>query len=512
MASNMTLESACGEDSIFERVLWVSLADFMKNTNSNQFSLPGLRISLVPIFFLILFLGLAIFRYDDPSSGPNQIALMFAGLLALGLALVSHRPRRELWNKCLENLKVALMPISILCLIGVLIGAWVLGGIVPALVVWGLKLLSPTFFLFSACIICSLVSLFTGSSWSTAGTMGASLIIIAGAMKIHPGLAAGAIICGSYFGDKMSPLSETTNLASAMARTDLYTHIRHMFYTTLPSIALTLLIFLLIGLFSDAGQFQESRSQEVTHSINALFDTSLYVLITPLLILVMIALRIPAIPTLAIGALLGILQAFLFQGAFIDSFATSRGLGFYQAFGELSFQASVTGLQFKLKGVDDLLNRGGLFGMFNTVWLIIAAMIFGGIMEGAGFLGRIARSILSLASTVGRLIATTIATCFTVNMTASDQYLSIVLTGKMYRETYEQAELDGRNLSRALEDGGTLSSPLVPWNTCGAYMSSVLGVATLTYLPFCFFNIFTPFISILYGFTGWTIKVRKAGM
>lgn len=468
---------------------------------------PGTFESLIPVICLVILLIFCVDIFGDAvASGPNQITLMLAGAIAGIFALLQGCTWHELETGILKNINVSMQALLILIIIGGLIGAWILGGIVPTLVVWGLKLLSPTFFLFATCVICSIVSLATGSSWSTAGTVGLALIAIGHTMGINMGMTAGAIISGAYFGDKMSPLSETTNLAPAMAGTDLFTHVRHMIYTTGPSLVIALIGFLILGFTIDTSHFSSDKIIEVTNAINSKYDTSLYILIPPVLVIFMVVKRFPALPALVVGIFLGVLFAFLFQPQVVHEFSGIKDNYLLAAY-KASFNSVATGFSLTtgVPEVDSLLSRGGMTSMLSTVWLVLAAMTFGGIMEASGMLNKLAEGVLKLAKGTGNLIAATIGTCGFMNLTASDQYLTLVITGRMYKEAYEKAELHPKNLSRALEDAGTLTSPLVPWNTCGAFMAGTLGVATLAYLPFCFLNLINPIVSVIYGYTGYTI-------
>ncbi len=468
---------------------------------------PGLLESLAPVFILILLLVFAVRLFGDAvSGGPNQIALLLASLIAGLFALSQGCKWDDMQHAIIKNIHDSMQAILILLLIGALIGTWILGGIVPTLVVWGLKILSPSMFLFTACIICSFVSLATGSSWSTAGTVGLALIGVAQTMGINIGLAAGAVISGAYFGDKMSPLSDTTNLAPAMAGTDLFTHVRHMVYTTGPSLILALTIFLIFGFTLDFSAYDSEKINAVISALEAKFNTGIFVLVPAVAVIWMVVRKTPAIPAILFGALLGAVFAVLFQPQIVQEFG-----GADVNYATASFKATVlscaTGFQSNsgLAEVDTLLSRGGMSAILPTIWLIVSAMAFGGIMQASGMLYRIADAIVKGAKKTGHLIAATLGTSVFMNATTSDQYLSIVITGRMFRESYEKAGLHPKNLSRALEDAGTLTSPLFPWNTCGQFMASTLGVATWTYAPYCFLNIINPFVSLILGYTGWTI-------
>ncbi|MEM9857937.1 MAG: Na+/H+ antiporter NhaC [Bacteroidota bacterium] len=469
---------------------------------------PSFLLSLLPILFLILLLVANVIIYgEDSSYGPNQIALLlaaaFGGLLSLRLGF----GWSEIEKAIVKSISSSMGAILILLMIGALSGTWLISGVVPAMIYYGLEILNPTIFLFAACIVSAVVSLATGSSWSTAATVGIALIGIGKAMGIHDGVVAGAIISGAYFGDKMSPLSDTTNLAPAMAGTDLFTHIRYMSYTTGPSIIIALIIFLIWGFTLDTSA-DLSQVAEVQKAIKDKFNINFALFLVPVAVIFLIIKKIPALPALLFGSLLGGVFALVFQPQLLDAIS---GISYdtikssYSAVLKAMFtDVSVTTGN---ATVDELLSSGGMAGMLNTIWLILSAMVFGGVLEGAGMLKRIASEIIKLARSTGSLVASTAATCITFNITTSDQYIAIVVPGRMFSKTYKERGLAPENLSRTLEDSGTVTSVLIPWNTCGAYQSSVLGVATSAYLPYCFFNIISPFMTIMFAYLN--IKIRR---
>ncbi len=471
---------------------------------------PTILQALFPILFLIvaLFINVRIFG-DAALDGSNQIILMLSAGVASIVALRLGYKWKKIRTSIVKSISSALSSIIILLLIGSLAGTWLLSGVVPAMIYYGLQVLNPTIFLVAATIVCAIVSVATGSSWTTAATVGIALIGIGTALGLSPGMVAGAIISGAYFGDKMSPLSDTTNLAPAMVGSDLFTHIRYMAYTTVPSITITLIIFLIIGLTQDSSGTTAS-TQEILEAINGSFFISPVLFIVPIVVVIMIIRKIPAIPAIMIGAILGGVFAAIFQPEVVLSVSEYESLsaeayyvGIMKAFyGDIQI---ITGQEI----VDDLMSSGGMYGMLGTVWLIVSAMIFGGVMEGTGMLKRIAESIISLVNSTGSLVASTAGTCVFFNITASDQYLAIVVPGRMYTDTYKEKGLAPENLSRTLEDSGTVTSALIPWNTCGAYHANVLGVATLAYLPFAFFNLISPFMTIFYAYMGIKIRTLK---
>jgi NhaC family Na+:H+ antiporter len=475
---------------------------------------PSLLQASLPIVALIFMLSASVYLYgDNSSSGPNQIALLLSAGVGVPIGIRNGYNWKELEKGIVHGISLAMGAVLILLAVGSLIGTWILSGIVPTMIYYGLKILNPTFFYPLAAIICGIVALATGSSWTTASTVGIALIGIAGALGLSLPITAGAIISGAYFGDKLSPLSDTTNLAPAMAGTDLITHIRHMLWTTIPSMTIAVILYFIIGLFSSASGQMQSIDPIFT-ALSGSFNIRWYLLIPPAIVFVMLAKKMPALPALLIGALLGGLFAVIFQQEatlkFVGETDLSRPVALFKGFWTAMFggYVSATGNQ----AIDELLSRGGMASMLITIWLILMAMTFGGVMETTGILRRIAEGILGFAKSTGSLIASTVGTSIGMNIIASDQYISIVIPGRMYREEYERRKLLPKNLSRTLEDAGTLTSPMVPWNTCGAFMASTLGVATLAYLPFFFLGILNPIIAILYGYTGYTIEKEQEGV
>jgi NhaC family Na+:H+ antiporter len=463
---------------------------------------PKVLDALIPLIFLIVLLVLNIRVFGtDGLSGSNQIVLILsAGVAALVAIYRLGFHWETLQEGMVKSISSAMSSILILFLIGALAGTWLLSGIVPAMIYYGLQVLSPTIFLFAACIVSAVVSVSTGSSWTTVATVGVALLGIGKALGFEEGIIAGAIISGAYFGDKMSPLSDTTNLAPAMAGTDLFTHIKHMAKTTVPSIIITFIIFIIIGFnYETNGSVDDVKA--ISQVIQENFNINGWLFIVPLVVLVLIVKKVPAIPALLVGALLGGVFAIIFQPEIIALIADEGG-----SYAYLSFKAVMMSLYGEISVVtsndvvNELLVTRGMGGMLNTIWLIICAMIFGGIMEVSGMLRVLAEAVIQKVHRVGSLIASTAATCVFFNITTSDQYLAILVPGRMYADVYKKRKLKPENLSRTLEDSATVTSVLVPWNTCGATQASVLGVATLVYAPYCFFNIISPFMTILYGY------------
>jgi NhaC family Na+:H+ antiporter len=469
---------------------------------------PSLGVSLLPILVLIVLLASSVALFGDGNSaGPNQIALVVAAGVGIIIGALHGHSWKDMEAGIVHGISLAMGAILILLIVGALIGSWILAGIVPTMIYYGLQLLTPIIFFPSACALCCLVSLATGSSWTTAGTVGIALIGIAAAQNLSLGLAAGAVISGAYFGDKMSPLSDTTNLAPAMAGTDLFTHIRHMMWTTTPSIILALILFGIIGAW-DAAPQDTTAVSAIRESLSQNFALGPHLLLPLALVLVLVIRKVPALPALMIGAVTGCIFAVAFQQQAVLTYAAAPDLPAWAALVKGAWMSLFDG--YKLvsgnAALDELLSRGGMAGMLNTVWLILSALMFGAVMEATGMLARIAASILSMVRGTGSLITATLATSLGMNIVASDQYIAIVIPGRMFKAEYARRGLHPKNLSRCLEDAGTLTSPLVPWNTCGAFMATTLGVATLTYLPFAFFNLINPVVSAIYGFTGFTIE------
>lgn len=473
-----------------------------------KYQKPTLFQALIPIVFLIvaLFINVRIFG-DSALDGSNQIILLLSAGIGALVALRVGMKWDEIQKGIVKTISSAMASILILLLIGSLAGTWLLSGVVPAMIYYGLQILNPTIFLVAACIVCSIVSIATGSSWTTAATVGIALMGIGKALGIHDGMIAGAVLSGAYFGDKMSPLSDTTNLAPAMAGTDLFTHIRYMTITTIPSISIALVLFLILG-FMQGGSGDVTQTDEILTAISSKFNISGWLFLVPAAVVFLIVKKVPALPAILIGALLGAVFALIFQPEVVASVADWEGaaavvtfVGVMKAmYGDI---AIVTGNGI----VDELLTSGGMAGMLGTVWLILSAMVFGGVMESSGLLKRIAEAVISKVKSNGSLVAATAGTTIFFNGTASDQYLAIVVPGRMYADIYKEKGLAPENLSRTLEDSGTVTSVLVPWNTCGAYHSNVLGVATGAYIPYAFFNLISPIMTVAFAYLN--IKIKK---
>lgn len=467
----------------------------------------SLLMALLPILILIGLLTMNVLLFDDTLSGANQIALLLAAAIAGVISFRLGIDWEEIKKKIVSTIGSAMPSILILLLIGSLAGTWMISGVVPAMIYYGLDIISPKLFLFTAVVVSAIVSVATGSSWSTIATIGVALLGIGQAIGINEAVVAGAIISGAYFGDKMSPLSDTTNLAPAMAGTDLFTHIRYMTFTTVPTMTLTLIIFLVIGFNYDFSS-TSINVVNVKSAIDGTFNTNGLLFLVPVILLTVIILKVPPLPSLLIGTLLGGAFAIFFQPEIIRQIAgDAKNYSIASYYSVMKAMFGDVSLTTPNEGVNELLSTSGMRGMLDTVWLILSAMVFGGVMESAGLLKRITQPIVKYAKSTGSLVASTVGTCIFFNTTASDQYIALVVPGRMYRKTYEDKGLKPEVLSRTLEDSGTITSVLIPWNTCGATQSRVLGVDTWAYAPYAFFNIISPFMTILFAY--FNIKIRR---
>lgn len=469
---------------------------------------PGLFQALLPLLALVAMLSMAVALYaDNASYGANQVALMLATGVAALVGLRNGMRWQDIQDSLVHGISLAVVPIFILLAVGALIGAWIMAGTVPTLIVYGLKLMHPAYFYPATCLICALVALAIGSSWTVAGTLGVALIGVAQGLDMSPAITAGAVVSGAYFGDKLSPLSDTTNIAPAAAGSDLFEHIRHMVWTTGPSIVIALILFTIVGLGTTPTADADNAFGDLPTLLGAQFNLGPHLLLPMVVVLALAMRRFPAYPTILIGALLGVAFAVVFQPDAVAKLGAKDGLTRGAAMLSGAWTALFEGYKAETgnAAVDDLLSRGGMSSMLNTIWLVVCAMGFGAVMERTGLLERMIRSVLKAARSTGSLIAATLGTAVGANIVAADQYMSIVLTGRLYRPEYEKRGLAPVNLSRALEDAGTITSPLIPWNTCGAYMAATLGVATLDYLPYAFFNLVSPFVAAILAYSGFKI-------
>ena len=476
-------------------------------TNDNL-KAPSLADSLIPILLLVIMMFGAVYIFGaDSSYGPNQIALLIGTGIAAIIGMKNGHTWHDIEKGIVKGISMSLGACLILLAVGALIGTWMLAGTVPTLIYYGLALLNPSIFYMAACAICAVVAMSIGRSWITAATVGVALMGVAVGMDMSPAITAGAVISGAYFGDKISPLSETTNLAPAVAGTNLFEHIRYMLWTTIPSFVIALILFLFLGFNQDLTA-NSARIAEMQALLNSEFNLGWHLLV-PLFVLLALAIKkMPAFPAVSIGALLGGVWALMFQ---TDVVTGMNATDFSGLLGNVTvvWTALFGGVSFATpdENLNDLLSRGGMSNMLNTIWLIICAMSFGAVLEKVGLLKRIVNTILYGAKSAGDMISRTILTCIGTNLVTADQYMAIVMPGRMYKEEFESRGLDQLNLSRSLEDGGTLTSPLIPWNTCGAYMHGVLGVHPFTYFFYAFFNLISPVLAVIYAYLG--IKILR---
>ncbi|HLR75523.1 MAG TPA: Na+/H+ antiporter NhaC [Virgibacillus sp.] len=448
--------------------------------------------ALLPLVIMVTVMIFTIIVLEQEPHIPLMI-----GTIAAALVAWKHGFKwKDIEQMMYKGIRLALPAIIIIMLVGLTIGAWIGGGVVASMIYYGLKVINPAFFLVTITIICAVVSLVVGSSWATMGTIGVAGMGIGLSMGIPAPMIAGAVISGAYFGDKMSPLSDTTNLAAGLTHTDLFEHIKHMFYTTIPGIVIALIVYFFLG-----RQFKTSvvGTEDIDQVIAALqehFVISPFLLLVPVIVIVLVMRKVPAAPALVVGIILGYLAQIFVQG------------------GSASFALEALQSGYTLESgnfmVDELFNRGGLDSMMYTVSMTIVAMTFGGILEFSGMLESIMNHVLKLIKSTGALIASTIGAAFFTNASCSEQYISIVVPSRMFAKAYQERGLQSKNLSRALEDGGTLTSVFIPWNTCGVFIFGTLGVHAFAYAPYAIFNLIVPIISIIFAFTGYTIaKLSK---
>lgn len=465
--------------------------------------------ALVPVIALIGMLAYNIYVYgDDALSGSNQFILLMGAAVAAIVGFLNKVKYKRMLEEVAENVKSTTGALLILLMVGALAGTWLVSGIIPTMIYYGLQILNPTIFLAACVVICAIISIATGSSWTTSATVGIALVGIGETLGISMGMTAGAVLSGAYFGDKMSPLSDTTNLAPAMAGGELFSHIKYMAYTTIPTIVLTLVIFVIIGLNLDT-----SGTPQIADKLTAIvgaFNISPWLFIVPVIVILMIIKKTPPLIALLIGALLGGITAIIAQPEIIITIAGAESLSFQSAYkGVMNALTVDTAVTTSSAELNDLFTSGGMKGMLGTIWLIVCAMVFGGVMDAIGALSKITDALLKMATSVFGLFASTVASCLALNLTASDQYLALVVPGKMFKKAYKDRGLAPENLSRTLEDAGTVTSVLIPWNTCGAYHSKVLfGYAGATaYIPYAFFSIISPIMTLF--FAAFQIKIKQ---
>lgn len=463
--------------------------------------------ALIPVIALVAMLAYNVFVFgDDALSGSNQFILLMGGAVAAIVGVFNKVTYKQMIDEVAENVRSTAGALLILLMVGALSGTWLVSGIIPSMIYYGLQILNPTIFLAACVIICAVISVATGSSWTTSATVGIALVGIGDALGISLGMTAGAVLSGAYFGDKMSPLSDTTNLAPAMAGGDLFSHIRYMALTTTPTIIITLIVFIILGFTIDTTGVADTGS--ILTNISSTFNINGWLFLVPLAVIFMIVKKAPPLLALLIGTLLGGVFALIFQPNIVASIGGGTQLTFETAYkGILNAITVDTQIATQDPSLNDLFSSGGMSGMMGTIWLIICAMTFGGIMDGIGALERITESLLKMAKTTFGLFASTVGSCLALNVTASDQYLAIVVPGKMFAKAYKERGLAPENLSRSLEDSGTVTSVLVPWNTCGAYHSGVLGVGVAEYAMFAVFNWLSPIMTLI--FAAFHIKIKQ---
>lgn len=466
-------------------------------------------ISLIPILILVTLLALNISIFgSDAILGASQVALLFSAGVAIWLAMWLFKiPWQDFEETIKSNIGDVTTAIVILFLIGAISGTWTVSGIVPTFIYYGVKIISPKVFLLTACIICALVSVTIGSSWTTIATIGVALLGIGKALGFSDGMIAGAIISGAYFGDKISPLSDTTVLASSMSKVPMFDHIRYLMYTTVPSIVITLVIFTILG-FSHSGS-DSSLINEYTSVLDSKFNITPWLLIVPALTAVMIARRMPALIVLALSTATAAIAAVIFQPDIIREIGASIAGDGSNA--KILFTGTIESIYNSVSietgnpEVNQLVASKGMLGMLNTVYLIICAMCFGAALKASGMLRHLASMILPLTKRRTSLVTSTVVTGTALNGIVSDQYLAIILTSSLFKDVYEKEGYENRLLSRSVEDSATVTSPLYPWSSCGMTQATILSVPTLAYLPYCFFNLISPLMSITVAAIGYKI-------
>lgn len=474
--------------------------------NNQSEKIPSPLLSLVPILVLVILLFVTIRTFgSDALSGGSQIVLLTSTAVCCFIAMLFCQVRWKSIEIAMTNNIAGVAPaLIILLIIGMLAGAWMISGVVPTLIYYGIKIIHPSFFLASSCIICAIVSLMTGSSWTTIATIGIALLGIGKAQGFEEGWIAGAIISGAYFGDKMSPLSDTTILASSVTDTPLFKHIRYMMITTIPTLIITLIIFTVAGLSHEATQTEHIAT--FSRLLQTKFNISLWLLIVPVVTGVLIAKKVPSIITLFISAMLAGVFALFFQPHLLQEISGEQTGAIASGFkGLMMTFYGKTQLETGNAELNSLVATRGMAGMMNTIWLIICAMCFGGAMSAGGMLGSITSVFIRFMKRTLGVVASTVISGLFLNITAADQYISIILTGNMFKDIYTRKGYQSCLLSRTVEDSVTVTSPLIPWNTCGMTQATILGVSTFTYLPYCFFNIISPLMSITIAAIGYKI-------
>ena len=474
--------------------------------NQKKVSL-SLNESLFPIILLIIFLSFNVYVYgDDAMGGSNQFILLLGAAAGIGLGIFKGFKFSNMMSQVAENLKSVTGAIVILLFVGALSGTWLISGIIPSMIYYGLNILHPSIFLPACLVICAIISIATGSSWTTSATVGIALIGISKAIGIPVEMSAGAIISGAYFGDKLSPLSDTTNLAPAISGSDLFTHIKYLTITTIPTITISLITFVILNFYMISSG--PTDNTVLLEAINQTFNITPLIFIVPFIVIVLIIKKTPPIIALFTGTILGAIFALVFQQDILTQLSNSSSLTFEGAYSAIINSITVdTNIESGNSELNDLFKSGGMLGMMNTIWLVISAMVFGGVMESIGALKTITTSLLNLGKSTFSLFASTAGSCLAINLTTSDQYLAIVIPGKMFEKAFKEKNLAPENLSRTLEDTGTVTSVLIPWNSCGAYQSGVLGVSVLDYFFYAIFNWLSFFMTLIVA--GLNYKIKK---
>lgn len=470
----------------------------------------GIGASVTPMLILIALLGYNVYVYGgDALDGSNQFILLIGGLIAAIVGFINKVSYATIMIAVANNLKAITSPLILLLLTGALSGTWMISGVIPTMVYYGLQILSPSIFLVATVVICSIISVATGSSWTTSATLGIALMGIGSALGVPPGMTAGAVLSGAYFGDKLSPLSDTTNLAPAMAGAGLFEHIKYMALTTIPTILITIIVFIIIGLSITTEGVTDVAA--ILTTLSDTFHITGWLFLVPLVVVILIFKKTSPILALMAGILLGGIFALIFQPHIVANNGGFEDLSFIAGYKGIMNAITVDSTVITSNAVlNQLFSTSGMAGMLGTVWLIICAMVFGGAMDGIGALETISQYLLKLATSIFGLFASTVASCITLNATASDQYLALVIPGKMFSKAYKDKGLAPENLSRTLEDSGTVTSVLVPWNTCGAYQSNVLGVGVEQYFVYAIFNWLSPFMTLFFAAVQLKIKKLKS--
>ena len=479
------------------------------STNGTQ-KQPSALMSLLPLAVLVIFLALTINLFGgDAIAGGSQLSLLTASAVCTAMAIGVYRCRwQQLEDAIVQNMRSATPALIILLLIGAIAGTWMASGIIPTLIYYGLKILHPSIFLPASCIICAIISLLTGSSWTTIATIGVALMGIGRALGFEDGWIAGAIISGAYFGDKISLMSDTTVLASSTAEVPLFKHIQYMMITTTPSLIIALIVFTISGLSASPASAADTAMIET--ALQSTFNITPWLLIVPVLTAVLISRRLPAIVTLFASAAMAAVAMVIAQPDILLSIAQSDSASFMTSLKAVIIAATTsTSVETGNVLLNELVATNGMGGMMNTIWLIICAMCFGGVMYGSGMLSAISQIFVRIARRTVSVVGSTVCSGIFFNLTTGDQYISIILTGNLFRQLYDDSNLERRLMSRSIEDSATITSVLIPWNSCGMAQSTVLGVATLTYLPYCIFNLVSPLMSIIVAAMGYKIYKRK---